>query len=358
MRRKSKSVRIGNVTVGSRAPISVQSMTKTDTKDVRKTVRQIRELTEAGCEIVRAAVPDREAVKSLGRIKEKVNIPVVADIHFNFKLAVEAIKEGVDCIRLNPGNIYKVHEVREITREALKKNVPIRVGINSGSLRWNGKGTLSQAMVTSAVNYTKMLERLGFGNIILSLKSSDVRETVRAYELMAKRCDYPFHLGITAAGPVQSGSIKSAVGMGVLLSKGIGDTIRVSLTGNPVEEVRAAYEILASLGLRERGPIIISCPTCGRCQVNLVRIVRDVEKRLKEVRPREKLTGFKIAVMGCPVNGPGEAKEADIGVACGRGAGILFRKGKIIRKVSEGKIVQSLIAEVKNALVKGFYPNN
>ena len=358
MRRKSRAVRIGNVTVGGRAPISVQSMTKTDTRDVRKTVRQIRELTEAGCEIVRAAVPDREAVKSLGRIKKKVNIPVVADIHFNFKLAIEAIKEGIDCIRLNPGNIYKMDEVREIVREALEKDISIRVGINSGSLKWNGKGTLSRAMVTSAMNYTNMLERFGFKNIILSLKASDVQETVRAYELMAGKCDYPFHLGITAAGPVQQGSIKSAVGMGLLLSKGIGDTIRVSLTGNPVEEVRVGYEILASLGLRERGPVFISCPTCGRCQVDLVKIVRDVEKQLKEVHPCEKLTGFKIAVMGCPVNGPGEAKEADIGIACGRGAGILFRKGKIVRKVSEGKIVQSLIAEVKNALVKGFYSNN
>ncbi len=347
MRRKTRAVKVGDVRIGGKAPISVQSMTETDTKDVRKTVRQIHELTEAGCEIVRVAVPDREAVKSLGRIKREVDIPVVADIHFNFRFAIESMREGVDCIRLNPGNIYKANEVREITKEALKRNIPIRVGINSGSLKWKGRGSLSRAMVNSAINYTGMLEKFGLKNMIVSLKAPDVQETVCAYELMAERCNYPFHLGVTAAGPVQSGSIKSAVGIGILLAKGIGDTIRVSLTGSPMEEVRVAYEILGSLGIRERGPAIISCPTCGRCQVNLVKIVKDVEKRLKEVHPLEKHRGFKIAVMGCPVNGPGEAKDADIGIACGRGTGILFRSGKVVRKVSEGRIVQSLIAELK-----------
>lgn len=347
MRRRTRTVKIGDVTIGGKAPISVQSMTKTDTRNVRKTVRQIHELTEAGCEIVRVAVPDREAVKSLGTIKKKVNIPVVADIHFNSKFAIEAIREGVDCIRLNPGNIYKADQVRRISEEALKKNIPIRVGINSGSLKWNGRGSVSRAMVISAMTYTRMLEKFGFKNIIVSLKTSDVQETVRAYELMAEKCNYPFHLGITAAGPAQSGSIKSAVGMGILLSKGLGDTIRVSLTGNPIEEVRVAYEILGSLGLREREPVIISCPTCGRCQVNLVKIVRDVGKQLREVYSCEKLAGLKVAVMGCPVNGPGEAKEADIGVACGKGMGILFRKGKIVKKVSEGKMVSSLVSELK-----------
>jgi len=347
MRRKTRTVKIGDVAIGGKSQVSVQSMTKTDTHDVRKTVYQIKRLAEAGCEIVRLAVPDRDAVKYLGRIKKKVNIPVVADIHFNFRLAIAAMKEGVDCIRLNPGNVYKVHEVRQVAEEAIKRDIPIRVGVNSGSLRWNGKGSLARAMVASAMNYTKCLEKFEFQDIIISLKAPDVRETINAYELMAKKCDYPFHLGVTAAGPIQPGSVRSAIGIGVLLSEGIGDTVRVSLTGDPVEEVSVAYEILSSLGSREKGPIIVSCPTCGRCRVDLLKIVRAVEKLLKGIGSDEKLAGLKVAVMGCAVNGPGEAKEADVGVACGKKGGVLFRKGRTVRKVSEGKIVESLIAEVK-----------
>ena len=348
-RRKSRAVRIGSVAIGGRAPVSVQSMTKTDTRDVRGTVRQIHALEEAGCEIVRVAVPDREAAQVLDRIKKKVHIPVVADIHFNSELAIEAIRRGVDCIRLNPGNIYRPGEVKKVAGEAQKRNIPIRVGVNSGSVRGKSASGLAGArtMVRSALNYISLLEKLDFRDIIVSLKASDVPTTVRAYEIMAEKCPYPFHVGITAAGPQASGSIRSAVGIGALLSEGIGDTIRVSLTGDPREEVRVAYEILDSLGLRKRGPIIISCPTCGRCQVNLVKIVRGVEGQLGKLYPQDRLDGVKIAIMGCAVNGPGEAREADIGIACGRGKGILFRNGEIVKRMNESKLVRSLIAEVK-----------
>ena len=367
MRRKSYAVKIGDVTVGGTAPISVQSMTKTDTRDWRATIRQIHALEDAGCEIVRVAVPDKEAAEALSKIKKGARIPVVADIHFNFRLALIAVMQGADCIRLNPGNIYRAGEVREIIESASRRNIPIRIGVNSGSLKSTRRGDpcgrprvgtsptptpghiTARAMVTSALNYIRIMEKSGFHDIIISLKASDVPTTIQAYELMAEKCDYPFHLGITAAGPVRAGSVKSAVGIGALLSKGLGDTIRVSLTGSPKDEVRAAYEILNSLGLRQMmGPEIVSCPTCGRCQVNLIRIVKDVEKNLKKFRLQEKLTGIKIAVMGCPVNGPGEAKEADIGIACGKGKGILFKNGKVLRKVSEGKLVQSLITELRS----------
>ena len=350
MRRKSRAVKIGNVTVGGGAPISVQSMTKTDTKDVARTVRQIRALEKEGCEIIRVAVQDKESACALARIKKKVHIPVVADIHFNYRLAIDAAKNGADCVRLNPGNIYRQDEIKKVAREAASRHIPIRIGINSGSVKPknNSRNVDARTMVESGVRYMRTLEKLSFRDIIISLKASSVQMTIKAYELMGKACDYPFHLGVTAAGSPGPGVIKSAVGIGALLWSGIGDTIRVSLTGNPKEEVRTAYGILASLGLREKGPDIISCPTCGRCRVNLIKIVKEVEKQLKKLHLEDKLTGVKVAIMGCPVNGPGEAREADIGIACGSGAGALFKKGRITRKVSDKNIVSSLISELQN----------
>ncbi len=350
MRRKSRAVKIGNVTVGGGAPISVQSMAKTDTKDVARTVRQIRALEKEGCEIIRVAVQDKESACALARIKKKVHIPVVADIHFNYRLAIDAIKNGADCVRLNPGNIYRQDEIKKVVGEAAGKHIPIRIGVNSGSVKPknNARSVDARTMVESSVRYMRTLEKLSFRDIIISLKASSVPMTIKAYELMGKACDYPFHLGVTAAGSPGPGAIKSAVGIGALLCSGIGDTIRVSLTGNPKEEVRTAYGILASLGLREKGPDIISCPTCGRCRVNLIKIVKEAEKQLKKLHLEDKLTGVKVAIMGCPVNGPGEAREADIGIACGSGAGALFKKGRITRKVSEKNIVSSLISELQN----------
>jgi len=353
-RRESRLVRIGSVPVGGGSPISVQSMTKTRTDDVAATVAQIKQLEAVGCEIVRCAVPDEDAASALREIKKQISLPLVADVHFQHKLALMALENGADALRINPGNIGGRDRVEEVARAALERGAPIRVGVNSGSLEKKLReraeqtetdkraGAVAKAMVESARRHIGILEDLGFNDIIISLKSSDVRTTVQSYRLMAEVCDYPFHIGVTEAGSVLSGAVKSAVGLGILLNDGLGDTVRVSLTGPPEDEVRVAYMILRALGLRERGPEVISCPTCGRCQIDLVSLVEEVERGVAGVDD-----AVKIAVMGCVVNGPGEAREADVGIAGGKGSGVLFRSGEIVRKVEEGELAQTLIREVR-----------
>ncbi len=345
-RRISRPIFVGGVQIGGGAPVSVQSMTKTDTRDIASTIRQIWELEEAGCEIVRVAVPDEEAAAALAEIIKGVKIPVIADIHFNYRLALAALRAGAAGLRINPGNIGGIDKVKEVVLAAKERGVPIRIGVNAGSLSkkilQKYGGITAGAMVESALEYINVLEHLDFYNIKVSLKASNVPLMVEAYRQLAQRVDYPFHLGVTEAGLPPAGVIKSAVGIGILLSEGIGDTIRVSLTGDPCLEVHAAYEILKTLGLRRHGPELISCPTCGRTRVDLVKIAREVEERLKKVnRP------LKVAVMGCAVNGPGEAREADVGLAAGRGAGIIFRKGKIVRRVPENSLVDELMSEIE-----------
>ena len=345
-RRPTRQIFIGPVPIGGGAPIAVQSMTKTDTRDVRSTVRQIQRLERAGCEIVRVAVPDRQAASNLGAIKKRISIPLVADIHFDYHLALEAIEQGVDGLRLNPGNIGNRKNVAKVAREAKEKKIPIRIGVNSGSvekaiLRKYG-GPTPEALVESAMGHLRLLEDEGFDLIKISLKAADVRSTVQAYQRIAEMTDYPLHIGVTEAGPPFSGAIKSAVGLGILLYLGIGDTLRVSLTGDPVGEVKAAYGILRALHLRQRGVEIISCPLCGRSHMDLTPVVRQVERRLASW-PEP----LQVAIMGCEVNGPGEAREADLGIAAGRKMGLLFRKGKVIRKVHESEMVEALIQEAQ-----------
>ena len=345
MRRKTRKVYYGNVAVGGDAPITVQSMTNTKTADVEATVKQIRDLAAAGCEIIRVAVPDMEAAKRLGEIKEQIDIPLIADIHFDYRLALEAIEQGVDGLRLNPGNIGQADRVREVAQRAIKAGIPIRVGVNSGSIE---KGILAkyggptaEGMVESALSQVSILEENDFQDIVISLKATDVMMTIRAYELMAERVDYPFHIGITEAGTIWAGTIKSAVGIGALLSRGIGDTIRISLTGDPLEEVRVGWQILKALRLRRKGAEIISCPTCGRTEIDLISLANQVEEMLEKYEK-----DITVAVMGCVVNGPGEAREADIGIAGGRGVGLIFRKGEIIKKVPEEKLLEELEKEI------------
>lgn len=346
-RKKTRPVKVGKITIGGDAPISVQSMCSTDTRDIKSTVRQIRELEEIGCEIIRVAVPDMEAAKALGKIKKQIHIPIVADIHFDYRLALESARQGVDKLRLNPGNIGNPENVKKVVRTAKERHLPIRIGINVGSLdkkildKYKGKAT-PEAMVESAKQHIQILEKLNFRNTIVSLKASDVQRTIEAYQLFSKKYNYPVHLGITEAGTVWAGSIKSAVGIGSLLSQGIGDTIRVSLTGSVTEEVRVGFEILKSLGLRERGPILISCPTCGRTEINVVGLANKVEAAIAQIKKP-----IKVAVMGCVVNGPGEAREANIGVAGGKHCGAIFIKGKIIKTVPEDKILLALLSEIK-----------
>jgi (E)-4-hydroxy-3-methylbut-2-enyl-diphosphate synthase len=358
----TRQIKVGGVKIGGGAPIVIQSMTKTDTRDVSKTIKQIKELEDAGCEIVRVAVRDFEAAKAIKDIKKKTRIPLAADIHFDYRLALRAIENGADKIRLNPGNIHRAEEIGEIVRLAKKRKIPIRVGVNSGSIRGKGPRTtrvrdrqesrvkgniVVESMVKSAMDYIKILERMDFCDIIVSLKASDVVSTVKACRLFSKKSDYPLHLGITAAGPVSTGIIKSSIGIGALLLEGIGDTIRVSLTGDPVEEIIAAKNILQALGVRKFGPEIISCPTCGRCQVDLQKIAEQIQSRTtNDERRTTKMSNLKIAIMGCEVNGPGEAREADIGVACGKGSGVIFKKGKIIKRVKEKDIVKELLEEI------------
>lgn len=347
--RKTRIIYVGKVPIGGGNPIAVQSMTKTDTSDTKSTIRQIKSLEKTGCEIVRLAVPDMDAAKSLGVIKKSINIPLIADIHFNWRLALEVINQGVDGIRINPGNIGAKWKIKEVVTAAKDRGIPIRIGINAGSLE---KDILKKyghpepcAMVESAERHIEILEDMNFSNIKVSLKASDVLKTVEAYRLFSQKYDYPLHVGISEAGPPPYGIIKSSVGIGILLSEGIGDTIRVSLTAKPEEEVRAAYGILGALGIRKRGVDIISCPTCGRCKIDLKRLMKRVEMKLRKIdRP------LKVAVMGCVVNGPGEAREADLGVAGGKGRGIIFRKGKIIRQVREEELLESLLWEIEHDL--------
>ncbi len=336
---------VGPVPVGGGAPIVVQSMTKTLTHDIRETVAQIRRLQRAGCEIVRLAVPDARAAAALAEIKKRISIPVIADIHFDHRLALGALRAGVDGLRLNPGTIGSRTKVREIVRAAAERQVPIRIGVNSGSLerellRKHGEAS-AEAMVESALGHIRLLEDLEFDLIKVSLKASDIARTVAAYRLLAGKVDYPFHTGITESGSRFAGSIKSSVGLGILLAEGLVDTVRVSLTAAPEEEVRAAYIILQSAGLRRRGINFISCPICGRAEVDMMTIVPRVEKKLASVR-----APLTVALMGCMVNGPGEAREADIGLACGRGVGILFKKGKLVRRIEEDNIIPEFVAEV------------
>lgn len=343
-RRRTRQIKVGGVKIGGNAPISIQSMTTSRTADVKATVAEIRRLEKAGCEIVRVAVKDSDDAFAVKAIKSKAKIPVVCDIHFDYKLALACIKAGADKIRLNPGNIRKAEEIAAVVKAASKARIPIRVGVNSGS----AGGSSPDALVGAAKRYIKILEELDFHDIIVSLKASDVVSTVESYRKMSEICDYPLHLGVTASGPYKTGIVKSSIGIGALLLDGIGDTLRVSLTADPVEEVSAAKRILSSLGLRNFGPEIISCPTCGRCQVDLLSIVADVEKKLSAIdhRPSAKRP-VKIAVMGCEVNGPGEAKEADIGIAAGKGSGVLFINGRIVRRVKESNFAAELLKELK-----------
>ncbi|KXG78118.1 4-hydroxy-3-methylbut-2-en-1-yl diphosphate synthase (flavodoxin) [Fervidicola ferrireducens] len=348
-RRTTKKVYVGDIGIGGDFPVSVQSMTNTKTQDVKATVNQILALEEAGCDIVRVAVPDMEAAQAISEIKRNIHIPLVADIHFDYRLAIEAIKNGADKVRINPGNIGGVDRIKKVVEAARERNIPIRIGVNSGSLEKDllekYGSPCAEALVESALRHVSILEGLDFSDIVISIKSSDVLTTVKAYEMLAKRVDYPFHLGVTEAGTIFSGTVKSAVGLGILLYEGIGDTIRVSLTGDPVEEVRVGKEILKSLNLIESGVNLISCPTCGRCQIDLIGIAREVEKKLAGIK-----APIKVAVMGCIVNGPGEAREADIGIAGGSGKVAVFKKGRILKTVPESDAVGVLISEVRSML--------
>ncbi|MCX5677892.1 MAG: flavodoxin-dependent (E)-4-hydroxy-3-methylbut-2-enyl-diphosphate synthase [Candidatus Omnitrophica bacterium] len=343
-RRRTRQVKVGGVRIGEDAPISIQSMTTPRTANVKATVAQIKRLEAAGCEIVRVAIKDSDDAFAVKAIKDKAKIPVVCDIHFDYTLALACIKAGADKIRLNPGNIRKREEIAAVVRAASRARIPIRVGVNSGSA---GAGS-PDALVSAAKRYIKILEELDFHDIIVSLKASDVISTVESYRKISGACDYPLHLGVTAAGPHEAGIIKSSIGIGALLLDGIGDTIRVSLTADPVEEVSAAKRILSALNLRNFGPEIISCPTCGRCQVNLLKIVADVERKLSAISYQlSARRPIKIAVMGCEVNGPGEAGEADIGIAAGKGSGVLFINGRIVRRVKESDFAAELLKELK-----------
>lgn len=342
----TKKIKIGNLYIGGGEPIRIQSMTNTKTKDVERTVEQILCLESLGCEIIRVAVPDMESAKAIGKIKAKIHIPLVADIHFDYKLALEAIYNGADKIRINPGNIGGPERVKEIVEEAQKYGIPIRVGANSGSLPKEilekYKSPTPEAIVEAALNQVRLLESFGFDSIVISVKSSDILTTIKSYEILAKKTDYPLHIGLTEAGTFLSGCVKSSIAIGYLLLKGIGDTIRVSLTDSPEKEVVVAKEILKGLKLK-KGVNIISCPTCARCNVDLIGIVGEVEKRLENLD-----LDINIAIMGCAVNGPGEAREADVGIACGVGEGLLFKKGKIVKKVKEEYLVDELMKEIES----------
>jgi (E)-4-hydroxy-3-methylbut-2-enyl-diphosphate synthase len=345
-RRKTVTVSVGGVKIGSGHPLVVQSMTSTPTRDWQATLKQMEELYRAGCELIRLAVPDQEALASLKRLLKKTPVPLIADVHFDYRLALGALRAGVQGLRINPGNIGGAEKVKAIIAAAKETGACIRIGVNAGSLEKDllayGPRRQAEAMVYSALRHTALFESQGFDNIKLSLKSSNVLQTVRAYKLLAGKVPYPFHLGITEAGTLLSGTVKSSLGLGLLLYQGIGDTLRVSLTAPPREEVKVAYEILRNLGLRRRGIEIISCPTCGRCQINLMPIVNRVEKAV-----RDYASPLKVAVMGCVVNGPGEAREADIGIAGGKGRGLLFAKGKLIRQVPERDLARVLLQEIK-----------
>ena len=336
---------VGNVPVGGDAPISIQSMTNTRTQDVAATVKQINELAAAGCEIIRCAVPDMEAARAISEIKKQINIPLVADIHFDYRLAIAAIENGADKIRINPGNIGALERIQAVVEKAIEYHVPIRIGVNSGSLEKHlvqkYGGVTAEGLVESALDKIHIVEQYGLKDIIVSIKSSDVMMCIRAYELMVQKTDYPLHVGITESGPLGGGIIKSSVGLGAILYQGIGNTVRVSLTGERVEEINTAKKILAALGLRKAGIEVISCPTCGRTQIDLITLANQVEKLVAQYD-----LDLKVAVMGCVVNGPGEAREADLGVAGGCGEGLLFKKGKILRKMPEDQLLAALKDEL------------
>lgn len=346
-RKKTRKIKIGNLFMGANAPIIVQSMTNTDTRDVRKTVAQIKRLEKIGCEMVRVAVPDMDAAHAIGDIKEKINIPLVADIHFSADLAIEAVKQGVDKIRINPGNVKSDKKLKDLVLLCKERNVPIRIGVNAGSLekeilnKYKGKATAC-GMVDSALRHIKILEKLGFSNIVVSLKASDIDRTVEAYRMLSKKIKYPLHVGVTEAGTKFRGTIMSSIGIGILLSEGIGDTIRVSLTDNPVEEIPVAWEILSALNLRHRKPTVTSCPTCGRCEIDIIKLTREVEKITKDIKKH-----IHIAVMGCVVNGPGEAREADIAIVGGKKIGLICKKGKIVRQVAEVDLLKAFEKELR-----------
>ena len=350
-RRQTRQLNLGGVQIGSEAPISVQSMTNTRTDDAAATLAQIKRLAEAGCDIIRCAVPDMPAAEGLKTICQESPIPVIADIHFDYRLALAAIEAGVHGLRINPGNIGGNDKVAAVVEAAKKRAIPLRIGVNAGSMSKDllekyGHPT-PEALVEAAWRHIHILEDMDYRNIKISLKAHDVPLTIAAYRLMASQCDYPLHVGVTEAGTVNSGLIKSAVGIGTLLAEGIGDTIRVSLTGDPVREVQVAYDILKSLGLREHGPTLISCPTCGRTKLNLEKLALEVERRLAGLE--EPIT---VAVMGCVVNGPGEAREADVGIAGGINEGLIFRKGKVLKKVPEDQLVDELYAEIDKILLE------
>lgn len=346
LRKKTKKIRVGPAWIGGDSPITVQSMTNTDTRDIPATVEQIRRLEEAGCDIVRVAVPDQEAAAAIRQIKKAIKIPLVADIHFDYRLALESMESGADKIRLNPGNIGDKDRVKLVADMAKSRSIPIRIGVNSGSVEKHildkYHGVTPAGMVESALGHAKILEELDFYEIAFSIKASNVPMTIVAYRLMSEKSDYPLHIGVTEAGTLQKGTIKSSVGLGCLLAEGIGDTLRVSLTGDPVEEVKVGIDILKAVGLKQSGIEFVSCPTCGRCQINLIDIANQVEEKLGAFDKK-----IKVAIMGCAVNGPGEAREADIGIAGGKGEALLFKKGEIIRKIPQERIVEELISEIE-----------
>ena len=347
VRRQSKTIRLGEVTIGGNAPVVVQSMAKTNTRDIQATINQINELADCGCEIVRVAVPDFEAAEAISIIKKKTSIPIIADIHFDYRLALKSLKAGADGLRLNPGNIREPEQVAEVIKAAKQRQVPVRIGVNAGSLPPASKPSISTSahMVNVALEQIKLLESLDFDLIKVSLKAFDVLTTIEAYRAIASKISYPLHLGVTEAGLPRAGAVRSAVGIGILLHEGIGDTIRVSLSANPCEEVKTAYEILRSLDLRQRGPTLISCPSCGRAEVDIISLAESVDRSLKDISQP-----IKVAVMGCVVNGPGEAKEADVGIACGKSKGAIFRKGKVVSTVAEKDFLEALMTEVKSFL--------
>ena len=346
-REETKVVQIGNCKIGGGNPIAIQSMTNTKTEDVEATVAQILALEAAGCDIIRCAVPTMEAAEALTEIKKRIHIPLVADIHFDYRLAIAAIEHGADKIRINPGNIGDVSRVREVVEKAKEYNVPIRVGVNSGSLEKHlvekYGGVTAEGIVESALDKVRMIEEMGYDNLVVSIKSSDVMMCVKVHELIAEQCPYPLHVGITESGTILSGNIKSSVGLGIILYEGIGDTIRVSLTGDPLEEIKSAKLILKTLGLRKGGIEVVSCPTCGRTKIDLIGLANQVENMVADI-PLD----IKVAVMGCVVNGPGEAKEADIGIAGGIGEGLLIKKGEIVKKVKEEELLDTLRNELLN----------
>jgi (E)-4-hydroxy-3-methylbut-2-enyl-diphosphate synthase len=344
-RRLTKKIKVGNIEIGGDAPISIQSMTNTDTRNVEATIKQIHELQEAGCDIVRIAVFDEECVHSIKKIRKNTQIPIVADIHFDYKLALGSIEQGIDKLRINPGNIGSEKGVKAIVDAANDRQIPIRIGVNSGSIKKQflyRYGNTSKAMVESALEQVGVLEKFGYNSIVISLKATSVKKTIEAYYEMSQRVDYPLHLGVTEAGTLWSGTIKSAIGIGALLLDGIGDTLRVSLTANPVEEVKVGREILKSLGIRKEGIEIISCPTCGRCNINLEQIANQVQEEIKDIKQP-----ITIAVMGCIVNGPGEAREADIGIAGGKDRVAFFKKGRIIGSYPQEEAVNRLVSEIR-----------